>query len=104
MITRYDDEPAFTLCHPDFDEWTRQIDWDLRYEINGSAAGAVISRLIDLGFTIIPPPMPRYALAYNGNVEFRSDTREKAERFLAKMAESDASTCGYQITDRKSTS
>jgi hypothetical protein len=69
----------------DFGSWADEIDWDLRYD-DGPHAGQVISKLLELGFTITAPPMPPFTVTYNGHPEFRCGSREEAELFLSSGA------------------
>jgi hypothetical protein len=91
----------FDVFHPHSQDWASQVDWNLRYEIDGDAAGSVMEKLAELGFTIIPPPMPRYAVTYSGHVEFRTDDRAEAERWIAQLSDCHVGHIGTTSRTRK---
>jgi hypothetical protein len=74
------DSQKFDMSHPDFSEWCDQVDASM--DDGDCTASTVIDKLIELGFTVIPPPMPRYAVLYNGRTIIRTDTKEQAEHAL----------------------
>ena len=89
---------AFTYTDRDFMDWADQVDWDLRFDASVTAS-AVMEKLQELGFEIIPPKMPRYAVIYCGHAEFRTDSKEAAVKFLDAIASTGGT--GYWIRDRE---
>jgi hypothetical protein len=63
--------------------WLSQIDWELRCE--ESSARLVIDKMIELGFTILTPPMPPFTVTYNGTPVLRCYLREDAEKYVSQL-------------------
>jgi hypothetical protein len=82
----------------DFGSWADEIDWDLRYD-DGPHAGQVISKLLELGFTITAPPMPPFTVTCNEHPEFRCGSREEAELFLRELKQRGSLLFGYDIRE-----
>lgn len=92
----------FDMFHPDFSDWCDQVDWSTGGDYcndcgNYRLTGTVITELLRLGFTITAPPMPRYTVLYNGNPVTRTDSKEEADRILARME----NRAGWAIRDRE---
>lgn len=92
-----DDGPPEEGGEQDWADWYDQVDYAM--DDGNCTTRTVVEKLIQLGFTITPPPVPRYAVLYHGRTVIRTDTREKAEYALRGHQNRKA----WEIRDREVT-